>query len=79
MLEDGFLSQVDVQSGSKVTIRLVPFFFEEEERDYVWRPIVEPDVLTALTAMLSPEPSPEPSPVPVTRTRHPYPHPYPSP
>lgn len=53
ILESGLLSQVDVQNGSKVVLRLVPFFFEYEERDFAWRPIVEPEAITALTAVLA--------------------------
>ena len=47
---DGMLRQTEGESGGEGAIRLVPFFFEMEERADCWVPIREPEALSALSA-----------------------------
>ena len=51
---DGTISQVNAATGYRRPVRLVPFFFEFEDlRSRTWKPVTEPEALTALTAVLA--------------------------
>lgn len=50
---DGMLAQTNIRTGVVRCIRLVPFFFEFEERPFDWRPVTEPQALMSLTAVLA--------------------------
>jgi len=50
---DGTISQMNVATRAIRPVRLVPFFFEYEEGPRDWRPVTQPEALTALTAVLA--------------------------
>ena len=50
---DGMIVQTNVATNVHRSIRLVPFFFEFEEGPRDWRPVVDPEALMSLTAVLA--------------------------
>lgn len=50
---NGDLVQTNVATGVQRNLRLVPFFFEYEEGPNNWKPVTQPEALTALTAVLA--------------------------
>ena len=50
---DGMIVQRNVATGKQRSIRLVPFFFEFEEGQHHWKPVVDPEALVSLTAVLA--------------------------
>ena len=53
MRDDGLVLQNDATTGQTTVVRLAPFFFEYRESGTTWKPITEPESLTALTAVLA--------------------------
>ena len=50
---DGMILQTNIATSVQRPLRLVPFFFEFEEGPSDWRPVVDPEALMSLTAVLA--------------------------